>query len=81
MSANEYSCAHGAQINFGDITLYLTYAADTNGLCTEAGLEEQSGLIPQDPAVRPPGPPQLLVSHFGQYFGSRNRFHVLDVLF
>jgi hypothetical protein len=26
VSANEYSCAHGAQINFGDLTLYLTYA-------------------------------------------------------
>jgi hypothetical protein len=23
--ANEYSCAHGAQINFGDLTPYLTY--------------------------------------------------------
>jgi hypothetical protein len=22
---NEYRCTHGAQINFGDITLYLTY--------------------------------------------------------
>ncbi len=22
---NEYSCAHGAQINFGDLTPYLTY--------------------------------------------------------
>jgi hypothetical protein len=25
ISANEYSCAHGAQINFGDLTPYLTY--------------------------------------------------------
>jgi hypothetical protein len=25
VSANEYSCAHGAQINFGDLTAYLTY--------------------------------------------------------
>ncbi len=25
VSANEYSCAHGAQINFGDLTHYLTY--------------------------------------------------------
>ncbi len=23
VSANEYSCAHGAQINFGDLTPYL----------------------------------------------------------
>jgi hypothetical protein len=26
--ANEYSCAHEAQINFGDLTPYLTYAQD-----------------------------------------------------
>ncbi len=25
VSANEYSCAHGAQINFADLTPYLTY--------------------------------------------------------
>ncbi len=25
-SANEYSYAHGAQINFGDLTPYFTYA-------------------------------------------------------
>ncbi len=25
VSANEYSCAQGAQINFGDLTPYLTY--------------------------------------------------------
>jgi hypothetical protein len=25
VSANEYSCAHGAQINFGDLTPYLIY--------------------------------------------------------
>ncbi len=29
LSANEYSCAHGAQINFGDLTPYLTYALNT----------------------------------------------------
>jgi hypothetical protein len=28
VSANEYSCAHGAQINFGDLTPFLTYGAD-----------------------------------------------------
>jgi hypothetical protein len=28
VSANEYSCAHGAQINFGHLTPYLTYAQD-----------------------------------------------------
>jgi hypothetical protein len=26
VSANQYSCAHGAQINFGDLTPHLTYA-------------------------------------------------------
>jgi hypothetical protein len=25
VSANEYSCAYWAQINFGDLILYLTY--------------------------------------------------------
>ncbi len=25
VSAIEYSCAHGGQINFGDLTPYLTY--------------------------------------------------------
>jgi hypothetical protein len=28
VSANAYSCEHGARINFGDLTPYLTYAAD-----------------------------------------------------
>ncbi len=27
VSANEYSCAHGAQINFGDLTPYLAYGS------------------------------------------------------
>jgi hypothetical protein len=26
VSADEFSCAHGVQINFGDLTSYLTYA-------------------------------------------------------
>ncbi len=26
ISSNEYSCAHGAQINFGDLTTCITYA-------------------------------------------------------
>jgi hypothetical protein len=25
VSANKYICSHGAQINFGDLTPYLTY--------------------------------------------------------
>jgi hypothetical protein len=28
VSANEYSCTHEAQINFGDLTPFLTYAQD-----------------------------------------------------
>ncbi len=28
VSANEYSCAHEAQINFGDLTPHLTYGLD-----------------------------------------------------
>ena len=28
ISANEYSCAHGAQMNFGDLTPYLTYGCE-----------------------------------------------------
>jgi hypothetical protein len=28
-SSNENSCAHGAQINFGDLTSYLTYLLGT----------------------------------------------------
>jgi hypothetical protein len=28
VSANEYICSHGAQINFGDLTPYLTYDAN-----------------------------------------------------
>jgi hypothetical protein len=27
--ANEHSCAHGAQMNFGDLTPYLTYDSGT----------------------------------------------------
>ncbi len=28
VSANEYSCAHGVQVNFRDLTLYLTYGKE-----------------------------------------------------
>jgi hypothetical protein len=28
VSANEYSCAHRAQINFGDLISYLSYGMD-----------------------------------------------------
>ncbi len=31
--ANEYSCTHGAQINFGNLTQYLTYAVCQGVLC------------------------------------------------
>jgi hypothetical protein len=30
VSANEHSCAHGAQINFGDLLHILTYMCDTD---------------------------------------------------
>ncbi len=30
VSVNEYSCAHGAQINFGDLTPYLTFEYNTH---------------------------------------------------
>jgi hypothetical protein len=29
-SDNEFSCAHRAQINFGDLTPYLTYGINKN---------------------------------------------------
>jgi hypothetical protein len=32
-SATGYSCAHGAQINFGDLTPYLPHASDTWTKC------------------------------------------------
>jgi hypothetical protein len=41
VSANEYSCAHGAQINLADLTPYLTYARNKSG-----PLSEFSGLFP-----------------------------------
>jgi hypothetical protein len=28
LSTNEYSCAHGAQIHFADLTPYFTYGAE-----------------------------------------------------
>jgi hypothetical protein len=31
VSASEYSCANGAQINFGDLTPYLTYDQKEGG--------------------------------------------------
>jgi hypothetical protein len=41
VSANEYSCAHGAQINFRDLTPYLTY--DTHKEMT-AGVRQSGPL-------------------------------------
>jgi hypothetical protein len=43
ISANEYSCAHGAQINFGDLTSYLTYANDFSLTKNDGNLLEQEG--------------------------------------
>jgi hypothetical protein len=39
-STNEFSCAHGAQINFGDLTPYLTY-----GLHEGNTEEENNGYV------------------------------------
>jgi hypothetical protein len=39
-SANEYSCAHGAQINFGDLTPYLTYAKKSKILENLIGIKK-----------------------------------------
>jgi hypothetical protein len=40
LSANEYSCAHGAQINFGDLTPNLIYARETR-------IENKATFLPQ----------------------------------
>ncbi len=37
VSANEYSCTHGAQINFGDLTPYLTYGCTPTQFLTVWG--------------------------------------------
>ncbi len=34
--ANEYSCAHGAQINFGDLAPYLTYELGVSKIAIHA---------------------------------------------
>ncbi len=41
VSADEYSCAHGAQINFGDLTPYLTYGPSASYLA--AGVSRAVG--------------------------------------
>jgi hypothetical protein len=38
VSANEYSCTHKAQINFGDLTPYLTYDGELRTKCPKTGL-------------------------------------------
>ncbi len=44
VSANEYSSAHGAQINFGDLTPYLNDSnSPTRGLRTESGVVRSGG--------------------------------------
>ncbi len=32
VSANEYSCTHGAQMNFGDLAPYLTYGVTLSAI-------------------------------------------------
>jgi hypothetical protein len=43
VSTNEYSCAHGAQIHFGDLTLYLTYGIEIRG---HGDMGQASSFIP-----------------------------------
>jgi hypothetical protein len=56
--ANEYSCAHGAQINFGDPASYLTYGLSQSierKTCTHMTLSKDSAL------TKPPPPPLPLL--------------------
>jgi hypothetical protein len=65
VSANECSCAHGAQINFGDLPLYLTYEAYIE-LSVTCRIQYKTtclqGWIPAGRAVSPSGrwePPNI----------------------
>ncbi len=50
--ANEYSCAHGAQINLGDLTPYLTYAHNQGR--TQGGCTGCTCIPPPPPCASPP---------------------------
>ncbi len=41
LSANEYSCTYGAQINYGDLAPYLTY----NGIASPPFISLQDRLV------------------------------------
>jgi hypothetical protein len=52
VSANEFSCAHGAQINFGDPTPYLTYGLKSHHLfCKSIGLQKVCAVEKYPPCV------------------------------
>jgi hypothetical protein len=68
VSANEHGCAHGAQINFGDLTPYLTYALHRQSYKSIIVLWNNAayflrmmarlvwfGLMPKEGALVPPG--------------------------
>jgi hypothetical protein len=48
VSAKEYSCAHGAQINFGDLTPYLTYDVGRYSVLRHHYLQQASGQMFKD---------------------------------
>jgi hypothetical protein len=60
VSANEYSCTHGAQVNLGAVTPYLTSMA--GGVC---------GAVPDAGSDLPPGrgghPPPSSAGHFKHF--------------
>jgi hypothetical protein len=43
VSANEYSCAHGARINFGHLTQNVTYGCTVRGRIGDRGLLRNEG--------------------------------------
>jgi hypothetical protein len=46
VSAIEYSCAHGSQISYGDLTLYLTMLSTILQMCDEF-LQVDSAIMPE----------------------------------
>ncbi len=78
VSANEYSCAHGGQIYFGDLTPYLTHDCQVHEQCCQKGHY-------YTPVPFTPSPPtsfhQVIQTHiriicagiFKQSMGARNR--------
>ncbi len=60
VSANEYSCSHGAQIIFGDPTQYLTYES----VCPFVGITVGSPPPPPQARVTPPWTQKGEEQHF-----------------